>query len=697
MNDEMEGPNVYLVPRPRQVEMQEGFCKLNGPVALSLPADGSEAEVFAAEQLERCLQNQWQLPAVRGGEGAVGIAFLRDKQVSAQGYRLTIANRSVTIRFSDAAGAYYAVQTLRQCLIRQAGGVVLPCLQIEDSPALRYRAAHYDTKHHQPTVAYVEGLIEELAHYKVNVLVWEWEDKLAYRKHPEIGAPGAFSIEQMQAFTRYARRHHIQLVPLVQGLGHVSYILKHPRFASLREIPDSNWQFCLLKEGAYELLFDLWAEAIEATPGSEFLHIGSDETFEVGEGEACGCKAKAQEIGKNGLMQIFIGRCVEYGERQGRQIVSWGGEWKAGSEHLPPRSMIFADSENTEYLLAAKQAGYPGWVYAPNPGLTPLILPYFPTVIHSLWRDWAGRPYADFARVADTIGQAARSGAVEGSVTTTWDDSGLHMQCWMPHVICGAEFSWNPAERDIEQWASGFFANYFGPQSRNMRELFVALQASAEFYDDTFERRVWHFGDLGKIQLPDFPREDLEISDYWRRRYIRLLPLATRQCQDLDRALWIIDDNLSRPVRHAYDLKVMRTCARLMRHNATLLLMLADLETQLVEAQSQHYLNRVASMEHLKKMQSMIEEHLREREEVFAELVSVWEQTRLPKGLSLTGQPYVFARDRARHFANRTPDMSYLIVDERKLNLEGYVEHLRAYIVDYRASIGSRPLTEHKP
>jgi hypothetical protein len=30
----------------------------------------------------------------------------------------------------------------------------------------------------------------------------EWEDKLAYPSHPEIGAPGAFSVEEMKDFTR---------------------------------------------------------------------------------------------------------------------------------------------------------------------------------------------------------------------------------------------------------------------------------------------------------------------------------------------------------------------------------------------------------------------------------------------------------------------------------------------------------------
>ena len=57
------------------------------------------------------------------------------------------------------------------------------------------------------------------------MLVWEWEDKFAYPSNPEIGAPGAFTMKEMQEFTSYAKQYHIQIVPLVQGLGHVSFIL----------------------------------------------------------------------------------------------------------------------------------------------------------------------------------------------------------------------------------------------------------------------------------------------------------------------------------------------------------------------------------------------------------------------------------------------------------------------------------------
>jgi hypothetical protein len=133
-------------------------------------------------------------------------------------------------------------------------------------------------------------------------MVWEWEDKFLYPSHPEIGAPGAFTTKEIQALTDYAANYHVQIVPLVQGLGHVSFILKWPQFAAMREIPASNWEFCPLKESSYQLLFDLWKDAMNATKGSAYLHIGSDETYELGLCEDC----------KKRLLKLVRKDCIIY-------------------------------------------------------------------------------------------------------------------------------------------------------------------------------------------------------------------------------------------------------------------------------------------------------------------------------------------------------------------------------------------------
>lgn len=70
-------------------------------------------------------------------------------------------------------------------------------------------------------------MIDKLARYKVNAVIWELEDKLRYTRRPEVGAPNAIGKQEMQAICRYAEERNINISPLVQGLGHASFILKH--------------------------------------------------------------------------------------------------------------------------------------------------------------------------------------------------------------------------------------------------------------------------------------------------------------------------------------------------------------------------------------------------------------------------------------------------------------------------------------
>ena len=74
---------------------------------------------------------------------------------------------------------------------------------------------------------YYYRMVDKLARYKVNAIIWELEDKFEYSSHPEIASPNAISKQEMQAFCRYARERNIEISPLVQGLGHASFILKH--------------------------------------------------------------------------------------------------------------------------------------------------------------------------------------------------------------------------------------------------------------------------------------------------------------------------------------------------------------------------------------------------------------------------------------------------------------------------------------
>ncbi len=674
---------ISLIPYPQQVELGGDDFVFGAAVSIVLDDNSSAADKFAAKELAASLKELHGIDATVGGSASGSAIVLTGRgapqQGEGQGYAIAVEPGKITVS-GKGAGLYYGSRSLVQLVQKTREGHMVRGMKISDWPDIKYRVAHYDTKHHQDKAEYVRQFIRELADYKMNVLLWEWEDKFAYESHPEIGAPGAFTPDEMREFTRYAQQYHVQIVPLVQGLGHVSFILKWPQYKHLREIGASNWEFCPLKDGSYELLFDLWDEAIAATPGSEFMHLGTDETYELGQGVECGCRAKADEIGRYGLMQIFLKRGNEHIRKQGRRVISWGGEYRPGEKIKPPKGLIVSEfTEDLDIAKASRDAGYPAWVYDPNPGIEHLFLPYFYRIKRG--EKVIGALENSYRRLS----VAAKSGLFEGMVNTSWDDSGLHNQMWMMSWINSAEFSWSGASPSFDEFVDKYFVSYYGPEVRDMRELFTLFNDGGYYYMDAFEHNVWHEGDVGKTHLPDLPRGDaVEYDPFWKREYAEMVERSRKQEKAMERASLICRSNMESGVRHGYDFEVFLTMIDLLSHTARTYVALAELEDVITEAHRAHFVSNSKVVSKLEQAAGIVDANLAERKKMFDNLVTVWEKVRLPKGMDTPEKKFFFQQDRARHFAFRRADMSYLICDEQKLGLEDYLVDLKEYTDWYK-------------
>jgi hypothetical protein len=159
---------------------------------------------------------------------------------------------------------------------------------------------------------------------------------------------------------------------------------------------------------------------------------------------------------------------------------------------------------------------------------------------------------------------------------------------------------------------------------------------------------------------------------------------SQEQLAAMQRAVSICRQNLELGVKHSYDFELYGSIAELISHTARTYIALSELENEITAAHKQHFKSHQTAYSCFEKAAKIIEENLQDREKVFNSLVSTWEKTRLPKGLSTSKKKYFHRQDRARHFANRLPDMTYLIYDEQKLNIEGYLKSLREYMAWYK-------------
>jgi hexosaminidase len=312
-----------LLPRPVSVRPLPGHFLLTWP----LPVVAGPGAAAAAAAISRALsrlpwpQNQAQAgdPGRPDRQIAVGLAA----DLPAEGYRLTIGPDNLTIAAGGEAGAFYAVQTVRQLLPEQAwrGAPVagpawaVPCAQIEDAPALGWRGAHLDVARHFFPKREVLTLIDALAALKINRLHLHLTDdqgwRIESRRYPalhEIGSHrartrisvnteepkvyeqipygGYYTLADLAEIAGFAAQRMVTLVPEIEVPGHATALL-----AALPELgagppPPGGYQVSgdwgifpnLMSPLPRTLKFlsEIFGELLTAVP-ADFVHIGGDE------------------------------------------------------------------------------------------------------------------------------------------------------------------------------------------------------------------------------------------------------------------------------------------------------------------------------------------------------------------------------------------------------------------------------------
>lgn len=313
-------PSLQIIPEPKEVCLDDGTIHLDeGFHVYATPEAYGAAERLAAalgkgdvatlvDDVPVVLVAR-EMPAGRQEPSSVD---------RSEGYDLDIGPDRIVIRGADAGGAFYGVQTLLQML---ADHDELPIGHIRDWPDLAVRGVHFDLKGCMPTFEYLKATVERLAHYKVNTILMEYEDRLAYPGHPALAAPSALTMDQAAELERVARANFVQIVPLLQCLGHAEYILRRPEYAHLRETDDHVQQMCPLKPETLAFFKERADHLMALHPDSAYFHAGGDETRQLGECPAC--KARLAEVGPWRLYFDYVKQCCEYIVAKGRRPVIW--------------------------------------------------------------------------------------------------------------------------------------------------------------------------------------------------------------------------------------------------------------------------------------------------------------------------------------------------------------------------------------
>lgn len=693
-----------VLPVPQKVALSGGDFLFGSDWQLHL-GPGLAPSDLPVTTLQRGLRRThgWELPTAHGGnapekkilrlELRPGAAASGTRPaIGRQAYLIELGPTRVTVTGNAEPGLFYGVQTFLQLLRSGVGArTSLPAGRIEDWPDLELREIHWDTKHHQDRLETMKEYLDRASEFKINAVGWEIEDKFAYRKHPVIGAPGAFSADQVRELVAYARARHIEIIPLLQGPSHMAYVLKHPQFAHLREDVNNNYMICPSKEESWKLIFDMYEEILAATPGARYFHVATDEAYFLGEGKECGCAEKAREGGPSRLFVEFMQRTSRYLEERGRQVMFWGEDPLAASD-IPklPSSLIDAVAGDDEReILAEKAHGMRLLIYTSIQGVRPLFPEYFPQQYPEA--PSRGRLASLYSQIAFS---PARQADLLGTFTAAWDDSGLHGEVFWLGWVAGSAWAWHPETPDPEEFTAQFMKLFYGPDAYGMTEVYRLTDAATQFWATSWDRVPAERGPSYKkythwdetLALPVLPSAvNLSNHPFIRERYRKLLAQTDLQMEAAERLIALLHDNLGRVRQNRYNLEVLLAQARFTRHNLSLLRTLAQVEDILTEARIAHSrLQYADAAERLDAAQLLVSAIVRQREAVYQALVATWEKSRYPKGQSVGGRQFVQILDDTKdHWADRTPDLSYLVMRERKLGLEDWLERLKEVRKEY--------------
>jgi len=239
---------------------------------------------------------------------------------SAEAYLLTVSREGVALCGRSRRGLFWGVQTLRQ-LLEGARDRVLWGVRVRDWPNQDVRGVHLDMKYMFQKPSAVEDWLRDLAALKLNAALFEYEDKFPYGRYRFLRADSAMTPARLRRVLETARRYHIDVIPLVQSLGHLEFCLRHEPLAHLREGPDIYTQACPTNPASLEFVRDLMDEVLAYHPDVPYFHIGGDETAFLGRCPRC----RRAMRGKDAL-SLYLGHIVpvlEHIIERGKRPILW--------------------------------------------------------------------------------------------------------------------------------------------------------------------------------------------------------------------------------------------------------------------------------------------------------------------------------------------------------------------------------------
>jgi glycosyl hydrolase family 20 len=465
------GAEAYrIIPAPVSIKFSGKSQPSGQPGRVLLAPSSTPADSFAAAELNAWLEEKSFLPlAVEAGGSPVSGDILlgdpSDKMIAArlvsagvkadglgeQGYVLIVDSEGTVAAAAGEAGRFYALMSLAQLAQRSSEGWTLPEVVIRDKPSLGLRGVSDDISRGQTSMMEdFKQLVRTMARWKMNLYTPYMEDMFELTSHPGFTQDrGAFSAEQARELCKYAARYHVRVVPIFQCLGHLENVLKEPEYEPLAEFPGAH---CLSPavEETYDFIGDALTE-VAAAFDDEFLHVGCDESWDIGRGQS---RAMKKQHGLSGTHAIHYNKVHTMVTDLDRRMLMYGDIILNNPRILDKidRNIVIVDW----HYNAAKN--FPSVKKFRGAGFDVIVSPSVRNY-NKIFPEW-GRALTNIENL--TL-EGIRNGAL-GSLISCWGDNGAFSfrQYNLWGYAFGAAVAWNHKRTDRKALEAAFWRSLLG-------------------------------------------------------------------------------------------------------------------------------------------------------------------------------------------------------------------------------------------
>ena len=499
-----------LLPKPQKLKKHEGQFILSYDTRILMDNKwGPELLEHAAlikKEADRSLGIPLALSRGNCPEEENTILLTRYSKPIPQFYTLTVSQKGIRIEGGDRDGLLYGIQTLRQLMALY--GAVLPCMDIEDYPAIPNRGFYHDiTRGRIPTLQTLKALADRLSYYKINQLQLYVENSYLFKGFSEVVRDDTpLTAEEILELDQYCGRLSIELVPSLSSFGHLYKVLRTRSFSHLCELEDplsaphsmfdrmQHHTLDVSNPDSFQLVKNMIREFIPLFSSKQF-NICADETFDLGKGKS---KPLADKNGVDALYLDFLKKLLELIREEGLKPMFWGDiilNRPEALKELPSESVClnwgYSPTEREDNAKTVHDTGATQYLC---PGVWG-------------WKSLMNRLDHAYGNISAMCAYGAKY-RCEGILNTNWGDYGNVnlLTTAVPGIIYGAAMSWNsdlPAFDDLNQSLSRL---EYGDRSGTLADLFNRIGQQQVF---TWELAVRY------VESRDLKREDREVEAFF--------------------------------------------------------------------------------------------------------------------------------------------------------------------------------------